>query len=110
MARRGSIQSAPVIITTLGDSTVIPAQASGGIQVYGLFLFVNGNTVITFKNGTTALSGPCTVFGPPQQPIVPIIFPISEDAWFTVDAGNGFMIASDAAVDIQGTVYFTAGG
>jgi len=110
MARSSSVQSLPIIITSPGDNTVIPAPASGGIQVYGMFLFVNGNTAITFKNGITPLSGPCTVFGPPQQPLVPIFFNIKEDPWFTVDAGNCFMIDNDAAVDIMGTVYFTSGG
>ena len=107
MARSSSVQNAPVFISDPGDAAVVQAVASGGIQIYGLVLFVSGPTTLVFKNGTTVIGGPCPITA---TTAVPIILPLSDDPWFTVDAGNAFQIGVDTVVDVGGMVYYTAGG
>jgi hypothetical protein len=55
--RRPSWNTAVINFNSAGDNTVIAAPANGPINVYSLFFTVTTATNITFKAGSTALSG-----------------------------------------------------
>lgn len=101
-----NLKAAAVNFSSSGDNTVITSPAAGPIKVYGIFLTVAGATNITYKNGTTALSGAVVFTGNGSSQTLQI----DKDFYFACDPGNNFVMNNSNAVQVSGTVYYTAGG
>ena len=88
-----------------GDNIIVSHPAAGPIHVYGIIFTVAGATNITFKNGTTAQSGPVVFTGNGSSMTVPVNnYPI-----FWTDPGNDFVMNSSNAVQVSGSLYYTTG-
>ncbi len=98
--------SSVINITSSGDNTVIAGVAGQVITVYGMFFQCGAATTITFKNGTTDLTGPMAfvsggglnVFFGDSTPI------------FTLSAGNSLIISVTGLLpQVGGFIYYTQG-
>jgi len=98
-----STRSASINVNSSGDNTVVAASTTGTLNVYAIIFTVNGATNITFKSGSTALSGPIVFTGNGSS----MALQQSENPWFSCLAGNDFVINSSNAVTIAGMVYYT---
>jgi hypothetical protein len=96
------ISSAVLSSAAGGDIAAIAAVAGKYTRVYKIFLVVTGATVITFKNGSTALSGAMAL---PANGA--IILDLDGQPWFVTSANAAFNINSSAATQVSGTVYYT---
>src|SRR5262252_4472652 len=52
------LSEAIINFTATGDNIIVPAAAGQVIRVYRYFLVVGSATNLTFKDGTTVLTGP----------------------------------------------------
>lgn len=84
-----------------GDTAIV-AGGPGILRIWMMLLAVAGATSITFKAGTTVLSGAV-----PLITGVPLVLPFSTKPWFRCGAGNAFQINSSNSVQCSGTVYYT---
>ncbi len=97
------LQSTVVNNNSGGDigSPVSPASQAI-IRVYQIMLVLGGATNITFKDGSTALSGPMPMLANGSY-----YLPMTGYPHFTTSVGNDFNINSSNAVQVSGTVWFT---
>src|SRR5258705_9059296 len=87
-----------------GDIIIIPGEANRTIRVYELFLVVDTDTLLTFKDGPAIdLSGSMSMLASGS-----IVFDyMGEHPWFTCSDGNDFIINLAPASGIRGRVYYT---
>lgn len=99
--RVNNLSVAVVSFSSSGDNEIIAAVAEKRILVHRLFVVCAGATSLTFKRGSTALSGaiPMTANGG-------ITFDISGEPWFTTGLEEAFNIGSSNAVQVSGTIYY----
>lgn len=95
------ILSTTISFSGAGVTEIVAAVAGKRILVHRLFLVCAAATNLTFKRGTTALSGAI-----PMAANGGITFDISGEPWFTTDIAEAFNIESSGAVQIGGTVYY----
>jgi hypothetical protein len=105
-AHSQGLKSLAISFTTTGDNVVIPAIAGATIMVYGILFTVAGATNITFKDGSTALSG-AMVFAVAGQGLT---LYINEEPYFVCQPGDTFVMNQSGAVQTSGTVYYQQGG
>lgn len=107
LGRRPSVKNAVINFNSSGDNIVITNLASnpttGPINVYGIIFTVGGATNITFKDGTTALSGAIVFTGNGSS----MVLQINDEPYFPVSPGNNFVMNSSNAVQVSGIVYYT---
>ena len=87
-------------INTLGDNTIIPAS-TGAINIIHIWLIVANAVGVTFKDGTTAITGKMSLatnggFAVNANREFPII----------LSAGNAFVINLDGNVQVSGMVMY----
>jgi hypothetical protein len=104
-AHRSACKSAVINFSASGDNTVISAVSGAPINVYGLFFTVAGATNITFKDGTTALSG-AVVFTSNGSAMT---LQINDEPYFQCQPGDTFVMNNSNAVQVSGTIYYTQG-
>jgi hypothetical protein len=107
-ATKAQCIAGPINFTAAGNNTVVAAPSSGPIAIYGLVLYCDADTDITFYNGTKAQSGPIPVLGVTLG-LYPLVYEMLEDPWFYTDPGNAFIINSSSPSVCTGTVYYTLG-
>jgi hypothetical protein len=105
MPHRSSTYSAVINATSNGDNTIISAPASGPINVYGIILTVSGATNLTFKDGTTALSGAIVLTANGSS----VTLPLSDEPWFQIQPGDNFIINQSGNATMAGTIWYTIG-
>jgi hypothetical protein len=104
--RRSATRSSPVSFSAAGDTVVIASPSIGPINVYGLFLTVNGATLITFKDSSVgALSGPFNLTGNGSS----MSFVLQDEPWWQIKPGSNYVINSSNAVQVSGQVWYTLG-
>jgi hypothetical protein len=93
-----------VDLATSGDNVIIAGVAGQTIRVFKLFLVLGGDTLLTFKHGTTEFDGPLTMFAGGA-----IVFdePRPPRHWFKTGTGEDFIINLSNAVQLSGRVYYT---
>jgi len=97
------LKSVVVSVTATG-STAAPAGISNEtLNIYKMLLVPSAPVTIIFENGATALSGPISLAANQE-----LILPMDGTPWFTCSVGASFNINSSAAVQISGTIYYTA--
>lgn len=82
-----------------GDNTIITGAEGLYIRVYQIFLVVNGLTDITFKSGSTGLTGAITASS--------FILDYSGKPWFDCEKGESFIINTADNKQVSGRVYYT---
>lgn len=100
-ARLPQLQSTLIDFAGSGDNTVVALISGKRILVHRLFVVCGGATNLTFKRGSTALSG--------ALPMVAgggITFDVSGEPWFTTGLAEDFIMTSSNAVQVSGCCYF----
>lgn len=87
-----------------GDTTAVAAAAAKVNRVYRLFIVAAGATNITFKCGSTAMTG-AMAFAANQG----MVLDFQAEPWFECANNTGFVINSSNAVSVTGAVYYTQG-
>lgn len=96
------LTSAKIDSAAGGDIAAIAAIAGKISRIYKMFLVVTGATVITFKDGSTALTGAMSL---PANGA--IILDLDGQPWFLTSINSAFNINSSAATQVSGALYFT---
>lgn len=87
-----------------GTATVVTGSGSFVTNVYRLLLTNTTATSITFRNGTTPLTGDMS-YGANGS----IVLDYSGVPWFTTGAGANFNISISTTSQISGRLYYTQG-
>ena len=91
------------VVSSTSGTISAPAGTTGSIiRVYKLFLVVTGAVSITFKDGSTALSGAMALAANGA-----ITLDLDGQPWFVCSPGNAFTIAQSGSTQVSGTVYYT---
>ena len=98
-------RSLKVDISTAGDNAIIPATAGQKISVYRFFLIAHGAVDVTFKDGSTDLSGPLPLTGKGAS----LTLAASGDPWFEGSTGNDLNLNLSAAARVCGRIYYRLG-
>lgn len=99
----GPMVLTPFVINTAssGDLTIAAATASKKNRLMRLVLIVGGATNITFKDGTTALSGPMQLLANGG-----ITLDFSGEPWFEASTNADLKINSSNAVQLSGAAWY----
>lgn len=105
MSDRRVFKTAAITGTGTGDNTIIAAVTGRSIYVWKIFFTCAGAVNVTFKDGTTALSGAIILTANGSS------MSLSYDGapWFSTTNGNAFVINSSGAVALSGIVHYTEG-
>lgn len=95
----GIIQNGVITFAASGDNTIIAAVAGKRVYVFRLYFILGATSNITFKRGTTALSG-AMPFGANQG----MVLDPTECPWHQTDPGEAFVINSSNAVQVSGSI------
>jgi hypothetical protein len=95
----GIIQNAVISFAASGDNTIVAAVANKRIYIFRLYFILGAASNITFKTGTTALSGAL-----PFQANQGMILDPTECPWHQTDVGSAFILNSSNAVQVSGSV------
>jgi hypothetical protein len=96
-----------VVINTAapGDLVIQPATFNFSTKLYRLVLMFAGPTNLTFKDGTTPLSGPMPFIA--NQGLV---LDFSGDPWYEGSLNTDFIINSSVGVQMSGSAWITVSG
>src|SRR5712692_2858354 len=96
----------PVVVnfSGSGDQTIVTGVAGQTIRIMRVLLNTGAATNLTFKDGTTALTG-AMAFAANGG----LVLDDSDEPWYIAADGNNFVINSSAAVQVSGTIWFTQG-
>ena len=86
-------------IATAANHTIIAASSGNKHRIWRLFLWANGTVSVTFKSGTTLLSGPIAMTA---QTHIPLPLQVPELPHFITTAGEAFIITLSDAVQVSG--------
>lgn len=100
------ILSAAINIATAADHTVIAAVSGKKIKITSLLLIAGGEVNITFKDGSTALTGAMD-FGGTSEPRG-MVSNFGDNA-LELTPGNAFVITLSGAVQVSGLVCYYLG-
>lgn len=90
--------TAKIDTASSGDNTIIAAVTGKSIQVHRIKFLLNSQTTVTFKDGTTALSG--------AEQCNSQILDYDEEPWYKTTPGSAFTMNLGAAVQCSGTVWY----
>jgi hypothetical protein len=102
---KDQLAETPINFSASGDNTVVAGAAGLGIYVFKYFLVVGAATNLTFKDGTTALTGAI-----PLVANMSMVFDFDTRPWYSTASGNALIINSSVAVQVSGRVYYLQGG
>lgn len=95
------VLQAPVNFNSSGDNTVIPGVMGQTVRVLQFFLAIADVTNITYKSGSSALSGPLTFTSAGAHVLDYGQLPLN-----CLNAGDSFVINSSNAVQVSGTIWY----
>lgn len=84
-----------------GDTALVAAVAAQTTKIYRLFLVVAGATTLTFKDGSSALTGAMTMTSGGS-----LTLDFDGNPWFTGSANTAFNLNSGNAVQVSGRLYY----
>lgn len=94
----------PVDIAASGDNIIIPAQRNKVIKVYSMFFISGGIVTAQVKDGpSTPKTGPMDLPAPGAN----LFLDFRVQPWWTLTAGNAFIINLSGAIQLSGTIYYT---
>jgi len=93
-----------------GDTAVVAGVAGQTVRVWQLFFTVDADTLVTFKRGSTVLTGPLTL----KAGGAVVLDPVGDHRdpsrpWFTTGAGEAFVISQTGTAQISGRLYYSQG-
>lgn len=94
----GIIQNQKIDFSISGDVSIIAGVTGKKIYIFRLYFIVGASTSITFKNGTTALTG-AMPFPTGGMVLDPTLAP-----WHECDTGAAFVMNSTNAVQVSGAI------
>lgn len=95
----GIIQNAVISFAASGDNIIVAAVTGKKIYVFRLYFILGATSTITFKRGTTSLSG-AMPFNANQG----MVLDPTECPWHQTDSGEAFVINSSNAVQVSGSI------
>jgi hypothetical protein len=99
-----SVSQAVINFSASGDNIIVPGVAGQKIKVLQYFFVIAAATNLTFKSGTTAITGPLD-FGSNAADVQDFIqLPLT-----CLNPGDAFIINSSAAVQVGGTIWYISG-
>jgi hypothetical protein len=96
-----NLSSTAINFNATGDTTLVTGVAGQIISVFQLFLVVSATTALTFKDGTTALTGAMSMSANGS-----IFLHYDTTPWFFAGAGNNFVLNQFASAQISGRIYY----
>ncbi len=104
MAHNDAITIEASIDTTASDTTLVTGVAGKRTRVWQMFFVQSLDSNVTFKSGSTALTGALslTAFGT-------LMLPFSTHPWFTTGLGEDFVLNQSASAQISGRIYYSQG-
>lgn len=97
------VTQAPVNISGAGDNTVISGLLGQVIKVLQFFFVIGAASNLTYKSGTTVISGPLNFPAAAGQVQDFIQLPL------TCNAGDSFIVNLSAGVQVGGTIWYIQG-
>ena len=97
-----TLSQVPVSVSAAGDNTLVAGVVGKVTTIYRLALTFTGATTATFKDGSTALTGPLTLFAGGS-----ITLDYETVPWFTLGPGDNFVLNLSLASSVSGIVYYT---
>jgi len=91
----------PINCASSGDNILITGVNDKQTLNFRIFFTVAGATIITFKDGSTNLTGAMTFTAGGAMAL-----DISGMPWFQMTRGNSFILNSSNPVQISGAVYY----
>ncbi len=104
IAKQTLLQAA-INFSTAADHTIVAADATNKIKIVSMRLTVAGETNLTFKRGTTAVSGAMD-FGGTGEPKGMVDGGSVFNPILETNANEAFIITSSAAVQVSGWVRY----
>jgi hypothetical protein len=95
------LKSQVIDFSNTGDNTVVAAASGKRVLIHRLMLVCSAATNLTFKRGSTSLSGAMAMGANGG-----ITFDITGEPWFTTDVAEAFVISQSGTAQISGTVYW----
>lgn len=95
-----------VSVSGTGDQTIVPGVPGTVIRVYQLFVVIDADSLVTFKDGgATAISGAMDMLEAGS-----IVFDYNgEHPWLATTDGNDLVMNFSMASGAKGRVYYTQG-
>jgi hypothetical protein len=92
---------ASVDFSNTSDNTIVSATAGQSIRVYRIFFVTSADTTITFKDGSTGLTGAITMFAGGA-----FVLDYQDLAWFVTTVGSAFVISQTGTAQISGRIWY----
>lgn len=95
------LTESPINTAGTGDNILVAGVSVQTIRVHKIFFVCDTTTVISFKSGSTALTGPITL-----TPGGSVVLDFDSAPWFTTFSGDGFVINQTGTAQLSGRVYY----
>jgi hypothetical protein len=105
MSQLNQFDTVALSFNSSGDNTIIAAPSAGPIKIWKLAFTTASAVNVTFKAGSTALSG-AFVFGGNGS----FVLYYDGSPHYICPPGSAFVINLSSGVAIGGTVWYTIGG
>lgn len=102
VSSRLSLLESPIDFTTTGDNTLVAGVGGASVRVYHLFLVVSADTNLTFKRGSTALTGAM-----PMLANGSIVLDFVTQPWFTTADGEALVLSQSGTAQVSGQLGYT---
>ncbi len=98
---RAKLDLAKVKIDQAASGAVFANSTGQRLRIYQLFLSVATTVTVTFKSGSTALTGAATV-----NAGVPLVLDFSPLGWFDIEAAESFTLTLGSGVQVSGNLVY----
>jgi hypothetical protein len=103
MALSWPLSVAAINFNTAADQTLVAGVAGQIITVFKIFLVSSIAATLTFKDGTTALTGAMSIAANGS-----LTFPFDTTPWFFASPGNNFVLTQTTTLSqISGRIYYS---
>ncbi len=101
MILSSGFNSDPINFSSSGDNIVVFGVTGKSVLMFRGMGTVSADTVLTFKDGSTSLTGPMTLYAGGS-----FTYDFSGIPWFQTSLGNNLVINSTNPVQISGVIYY----
>jgi|KBSSwiStaDraftv2_1062776.scaffolds.fasta_scaffold259074_2 hypothetical protein len=96
-----TLTGAVINASSASDNTIVAGVATQCILVFKIFFVASAATTVTFKDGSTALTGAITLTAGGS-----FVLDLDSEPWFIATAGNAFVIAQSGTAQLSGRAYY----
>lgn len=90
-----------VSFSNTGDNTLVASVAGKSVMAYRLLIVVSAATSLTFKRGSTAISGAM-----PLAANQGLALDISNVPWYQTNDGEALVLNQSGTAQVSGTIYY----